>query len=1286
MCISALAPRGTLCELYIGGEGVARGYCDRKELTTEKFIPNHFDGFGRMYQTGDLVTFGENLGDPINYIGRIDTQVKIRGKRLELDEIKSFICSSTDVKESHVLIKSHHKKDQLVAYIVWNDVEENKDKEEKMDGGLKPAFLSEQLEEKMMSLFKQTLEDYKQPATIVSFPLNINGVEYHDFPITIGGKVDLKILPSPDEVMREADYVSHVALGSATNDTDIHPLSGELFSNAHVATTITKVVREVLGLDHINSHDDFFKSGLTSMEVPTLKFMLKQEFNMEKEISTDCVFENSTVEELANYIMNPQNVNIDVTLCDDDFIDAKHLKDKPLPTIVVWFLSTFNAILAYATSLCFMFFLVLISFEALHEYGKCNVPIERDLQNNCEAPDKWRAFRTLALGLPVVIPSCVLSSLVSIALLKWIVIGHFTPGCYCVDGLYYFRWLYVHNLEVFAIRWLLPTLPMRCTFIYNYWLRLMGAKIGNNVVIDSLDIHEMCCLTIGSDVTIQNDAMLSGHTFVRIKRSSAVSDFELHPVTSGKFGHNNALLIGKCWIKQGATVGPYSMVHPPLPHPTKKNTRGTTIVEGVLPGYQSTSRLGQTIQTEQSHPKGSTKGRDALVWTPRLTILGQLEGLITMVLLQSVAFNSTLWIMYRFFVPAEASFWTWIGRCFLFFSPWPMGVPYATILGVYKYFFIGRFRAGEYSSPRLDKYRWILRCLLQSRIQMAFEVAGASTEILNTFYRMMGMKVGWNTQIVPINIVEFDLFSIGNNCAFGGQVMVCCRDANGKQKACKIGNFSAITNSAGMLAGSSIGDNCLVGNLTLLPPDFSVPHDSKCVGTKYRDGSMADPVVFSNPKGNRNTTRFQSNLISVAHIIAAFLLDLVYFTDFVIVAKIMTACQEANPGKIGQMYLVHNAWKVHGGYLITLSIVCTATIVSTLVIILIKRCTPRFLGEHKRDSLIFVLFIWLTKVRSNNMCTMHSNILRSSSTSLHNSCSYHQHQMNMESWSYVFNGTPIQSFFYRLLGGEISLSSRLFMRFFIDVDGLVIGEKSILGYDSYLEQHKKTSTTLEYTPLNILKNAIVGQRSIILQGASVGNGSQIYPLSAVPPREKINTKEVRGGLLAKTYFERSHIDALEASSHSLRLLLHPTSSLIGGIMLSSPTHSYEVNMVVVGAGVSGIVAAHEFQKRNISVKVLEKTSNIMGCWQTFANPTSHVAVTEATYRLSGTTDGKYAGDYPSRAQVLNHGNDFFNEQYLDKVTEFNAEGELYADYNCFFLVLHHEPTTQFLPYLDSNKH
>ena len=86
--------------------------------------------------------------------------------------------------------------------------------------------------------------------------------------------------------------------------------------------------------------------------------------------------------------------------------------------------------------------------------------------------------------------------------------------------------------------------------------------------------------------------------------------------------------------------------------------------------------------------------------------------------------------------------------------------------------------------------------------------------------------------------------------------------------------------------------------------------------------------------------------------------------------------------------------------------------------------------------------------------------------------------MNMESWSYVFNWTPIQLFFYQLLGAEISMSNRLFMRYFIDIDGLVIGEKSILSYNCYLKQHKKTASRLEFDLLTILKDAKIIYKEI----------------------------------------------------------------------------------------------------------------------------------------------------------------------------------------------------------------
>lgn len=124
----ALAKRGEVCELYVGGAGVAKGYRNRESLNKERFLPDPFRGDGnRMYQTGDLVVFGEKPGDPITYVGRIDTQVKIRGKRLELDEIKSFICLSEDVKDAQVAVKKYQGKDQLVAYIVWKKTSHNEE-------------------------------------------------------------------------------------------------------------------------------------------------------------------------------------------------------------------------------------------------------------------------------------------------------------------------------------------------------------------------------------------------------------------------------------------------------------------------------------------------------------------------------------------------------------------------------------------------------------------------------------------------------------------------------------------------------------------------------------------------------------------------------------------------------------------------------------------------------------------------------------------------------------------------------------------------------------------------------------------------------------------------------------------------------------------------------------------------------------------------------------------------------------------------------------------------------
>ncbi len=165
-----LLPKGSIGELCIGGDGLARGYLNQKQLTAEKFINHSFNGkqIERLYKTGDLVRY---LGDDnLEFIGRLDDQVKIRGFRVELGEIESNISSMDEVSESVVLLRENKSKNkQLVAYFTSDSKERG-------------STLKEKVKQKSIN----QLPDYMVPSFFIhldSMPLNING------------KIDKKSLP-----------------------------------------------------------------------------------------------------------------------------------------------------------------------------------------------------------------------------------------------------------------------------------------------------------------------------------------------------------------------------------------------------------------------------------------------------------------------------------------------------------------------------------------------------------------------------------------------------------------------------------------------------------------------------------------------------------------------------------------------------------------------------------------------------------------------------------------------------------------------------------------------------------------------------------------------------------------------------------------------------------------------------------------------------------------------------------------------------------------------------------
>lgn len=208
-------PIGVAGELYIGGDGVARGYLKKSEQTAEKFVANPFsnDTNSRLYRTGDLARF---LPDgQVEFIGRIDHQVKVRGYRIELGEIEAELRQHPALREALVIARDEaegHKR--LVAYIV---------------SVRPPAPTTSELRDYL----GRRLPSYMVPSAFVTL---------QSLPVTRNGKVDRSALPEPEQIRPELDQ-SFIA------------------PRNEVEETLAAIWCQVLGLDQVGTHNNFFELG-----------------------------------------------------------------------------------------------------------------------------------------------------------------------------------------------------------------------------------------------------------------------------------------------------------------------------------------------------------------------------------------------------------------------------------------------------------------------------------------------------------------------------------------------------------------------------------------------------------------------------------------------------------------------------------------------------------------------------------------------------------------------------------------------------------------------------------------------------------------------------------------------------------------------------------------------------------------------------------------------------------------------------------------------------------------
>lgn len=246
----SLVPPGVTGELYIAGSGLSRGYLGRPDLTAERFVADPFGPPGsRMYRTGDLVRWLENGW--IDYIGRADHQIKLRGFRIETGEIESVLVSHPDVLQASVIIREDRAGDhRLVAYIVPS------------------PSASSTLTTELRSYAAEKLAEYMVPTVIVTLEA---------LPLTPNKKVDRKALPVPD-------YQMKVGRGPRTPQEEM----------------LCAIFAEVLGLARVTIDDDFFELGGHSLFAGRVMVRIRETFDVELGIGS--LFEASTVASLIKLL------------------------------------------------------------------------------------------------------------------------------------------------------------------------------------------------------------------------------------------------------------------------------------------------------------------------------------------------------------------------------------------------------------------------------------------------------------------------------------------------------------------------------------------------------------------------------------------------------------------------------------------------------------------------------------------------------------------------------------------------------------------------------------------------------------------------------------------------------------------------------------------------------------------------------------------------------------------------------------------------------------------------
>jgi amino acid adenylation domain-containing protein len=270
-------PMGVVGEIYIGGAGVALGYLNRPELTAERFTADVFseDSCGRLYKTGDLGRWRQE--GHIEYVGRIDDQVKLRGFRIELAEIEARLRNHPGVSEASVLIRGQAAEKSLVAYVT-------------------PRSSTRPTAADLRTQLRAVLPEYMVPGAFVVLD---------HLPLTTNGKVDRRALPEPSSETLEAE-----SFAAPVGETEVQ---------------LAEIWREVLQVARLSRHADFFDLGGHSLLATQAVIRARALWSIE--LAFSALFKAPTLQQFAEHIDQQRDEQL-LQVMQSGGSDLKELLDR----------------------------------------------------------------------------------------------------------------------------------------------------------------------------------------------------------------------------------------------------------------------------------------------------------------------------------------------------------------------------------------------------------------------------------------------------------------------------------------------------------------------------------------------------------------------------------------------------------------------------------------------------------------------------------------------------------------------------------------------------------------------------------------------------------------------------------------------------------------------------------------------------------------------------------------------------------------------------------------------